>query len=250
MEHDRESLETNISNQPGPKTGIDHDLRAVWDAAGRLLGSLAFAAAFLILFAWLSEEVFEGELQQFDLHIRTMVHGFSTPQLTKFMQALTFLGSIGFLAVMFAICIVVFLVAGWKRPAIWLAIAVGGSAVLDVSLKLAFHRARPVPFFGAVPLTYSYPSGHALSSLCFYGVLAGLSCARIQNRAIRILIWIASGVLITGIGLSRVYLGVHYPTDVIAGYLAGAIWISTLLFAALHHAQSNGRQESEPGFQN
>jgi undecaprenyl-diphosphatase len=152
--------------------------------------------------------------------------------------------------VLFAICIAVFLVAGWKHAAIWLAVAMGGSVVLDVSLKLAFHRARPVPFFGTVPLTYSYPSGHALSSLCFYGVLAGLCCARIQSRAARTLIWIGTGVLVAGIGLSRIYLGVHYPTDVIAGYLAGAIWIGTLLFAALRHAQSNGRYESQDGLQN
>jgi membrane-associated phospholipid phosphatase len=250
MEYDGKSADKSKSTEPDPGTGIDHALRAVWDASGRLLGSLACAAAFLILFAWLSEEVFEGDLQQFDLRIRTMVHGFSTPQLTKLMQALTFLGSIGFLAVLFAICIAVFLVAGWKHAAIWLAVAVGGSVVLDVSLKLAFHRARPVPFFGAVPFTYSYPSGHALSSLCFYGVLAGLCSARIQSRAARILIWIAGGVLIAGIGLSRIYLGVHYPTDVIAGYLAGAIWVGTLLVAVLRHARSNGRYESQVGFQN
>jgi undecaprenyl-diphosphatase len=250
MEYDGKSLDKNRSTESDPRTGIDHALRAVRDASGRLLGSLGGAAAFLILFAWLSEEVFEGSLQQFDLRTRAMVHGFSTPQLTKLMQALTFLGSVGFLAVLFAICIAVFLVAGWKHAAVWLAVAMGGSAVLDVSLKLAFHRARPVPFFGTVPPTYSYPSGHALSSLCFYGVLAGLCCARIQSRAARILIWIASGVLIVGIGLSRIYLGVHYPTDVIAGYLAGAIWVSTLLFAVPRHARSNGRHESQVGLQN
>jgi undecaprenyl-diphosphatase len=197
-----------------------------------LLGSLACAVSFLILFAWLSEEVFEGSLQQFDSRTRMVVHGFSTPLLTRLMQALTFLGSISFLFVLFLVIIAVFLAAGWKRAAIWLCVAVGGSVVLDVSLKLAFRRARPVPFFGTAPLTYSFPSGHALSSLCFYGVLAGLCCARIESPVARILIWTASSLLVAGIGLSRIYLGVHYPTDVFAGYLAGAIWVSTLLFAA------------------
>jgi undecaprenyl-diphosphatase len=250
MEYHGESPDKSSSTELNPRTRMEHALRAVRVASGRLLGSLFCAAAFLLLFAWLSDGVFEGSLQQFDLRTRAMVHGFSTPQLTKLMQVLTFLGSIGFLAVLFAICIAVFLVAGWKHAAIWLAVAMGGSVVLDVSLKLAFHRARPVPFFGGVPHTYSYPSGHALSSLCFYGVLAGLCCARIQSRAARILIWIAGGVLIVGIGLSRIYLGVHYPTDVIAGYLAGALWVSTLLFPVLRHAKSNGQYESRDGFQN
>ena len=127
-----------------------------------------------------------------------------------------------------------------KRHAVWLMIAVGGSVILDVSLKLSFHRARPVPFVGAVPQTYSFPSGHALSSFCFYGVLAGLLCARIQSRAIRIFVWTSSAALVLAIGLSRIYLGVHYPTDVIAGYIAAAAWVSTLLFAvrARRHAKS------------
>jgi undecaprenyl-diphosphatase len=218
--------------KPSPRIEIDRDLRAVWDASGQLLGSLACAILFLALFAWLSDGVFEGNLQQFDSHTRMMVHEFSAPQLTRLMQALTFLGSIGFLFVLFLVIVAIFFVAGWKRAAIWLAVAVGGSVVLDVSLKLAFHRARPAPFFGTAPQTFSFPSGHALSSLCFYGALAGLCCARIQSRVARVLIWVASSLLVAGIGLSRIYLGVHYPTDVIAGYLAGAIWVSTLLFVA------------------
>ena len=232
MKRGEEPPNANILKQPGQKIELGRDIREVWDARRQLLGSLAIAVSLLILFAWLSEQVFEGSLQQFDSRTRMLAHGFSTPLLTRLMQALTFLGSIGFLFVLFLVFIAVFLAAGWKRAAIWLCVAIGGSVVLDVSLKLAFRRARPVPFFGTAPLTYSFPSGHALSSFCFYGVLAGLCCARIQSRAARILIWIATSFLVAGIGLSRIYLGVHYPTDVIAGYLAGAIWVSALLFAA------------------
>jgi undecaprenyl-diphosphatase len=219
-------------SQPATKIQINRDLKAVRAASVRLLGGLACAVSFLILFGWLSEEIFEGELRQFDFRVRTMVHAYSSPPMTRIMQGLTFLGSIGFLSVLFTILIIVFLARGLHRPAIWLAVAVGGSVVLDVSLKLAFHRARPVPFFGAAPLTYSYPSGHALSSLCFYGVLVGFWSVRIQSRVARVLEWFVTGALVAGIGFSRIYLGVHYPTDVIAGYLAGAIWVSTLLFAA------------------
>ena len=208
----------------------DRDLRRIWDAWRSFTVSLVCSIFFLIIFAWLSEEVFEGELQRFDFSVRMKVHEFFSPQLTKFMQAMTFLGSIGFLTALFAVLVAVLLLKGMKRPAVWLAIAVGGSVILDVSLKLSFHRARPVPFVGVVPLTYSFPSGHALSSFCFYGVLAGLFCARIQSRAIRILVWIAAATLVLAIGLSRIYLGVHYPTDVLAGYIAAAAWVSTLLF--------------------
>src|SRR5216683_7874988 len=202
----------------------DRDLRGIWDASRSLIISLASSALFLILFAWLSEEVFGGDLQRFDLGVRMKVHEFFSPQLTKFMQSMTFLGSIAFLTTLFAIIVAVWLAKGMKRPAVWLMIAAGGSVILDVSLKLSFHRIRPVPFVGTAPLTYSFPSGHALSSFCFYGVLAGLVCAQIESRAIRLLIWSVAAALVFAIGLSRIYLGVHYPTDVVEGYIAAAAW--------------------------
>lgn len=227
-----------MTNEDRAPERSNRDLRGIWDASPLLIVSLACSALFLILFAWLSEEVFEGELRRFDLSVRTRVHDFFSPQLTAFMQDMTFLGSIGFLTALFVIIVVVWLVRGMNRPAAWLAIAVGGSVILDVSLKLKFHRVRPVPFVGAVPMTYSFPSGHALSSFCFYGVLAGLICAGIESRLLRAIIWIVAAAVVLAIGLSRIYLGVHYPTDVVAGYVAAAAWVSTLLFAA--RAMPNG----------
>jgi Membrane-associated phospholipid phosphatase len=89
--------------------------------------------------------------------------------------------------------------------------------------------ARPEPFFGTAPETYSFPSGHALFSACFYGALAWLLGAALRNFGARAAIWAMSLALIAAIGLSRLYLGVHYPTDVIAGYLVAVFWITGLL---------------------
>lgn len=195
-----------------------------------LLGSLASAILFLALFGWLAEEVFEGELSQFDLHIRNFVHQFATPPLTKVMQGFTDLGSVGALSILFGIALACFLLAKLRGPAVWLFVALGGTMILDVTLKLAFHRARPEPYFGPMPNSYSFPSGHAMGSLVFYGFIAGALCARIRRPLTRVLIWSATAILVAAIGVSRIYLGVHYPTDVIAGYAAGAVWVSTLIF--------------------
>lgn len=206
-------------------------LRGVLRSWRALILSLASSVVLLILFAWLSEEVFEGELRRFDMSVRMKVHEFFSPQVTKFMQAMTFLGSIGFLFTLFLVITAYWIIRKKYRPAAWLAMAAGGSVILDVSLKLSFHRARPTPFVGMAPSSYSFPSGHSLSSFCFYGVLAGLLCAHIQSAALRKAIWSAAALLVLAIGISRIYLGVHYPTDVIAGYIAAAAWVSSLLLA-------------------
>jgi undecaprenyl-diphosphatase len=229
MKRAEEPPATSSFRRPAESNG---DLQAIRDASIQLLLGLVSAVALLILFAWLAEEVFEGSMQRFDSTVRATVHAYANPALTQVMLTLSFLGSFSFLSGLFLLFIVIFLARNLKRSAIWFTVAVIGSVILDAILKVAFHRARPVPFFGTDPASYSFPSGHAMSSVCFYGVLAGLISAHVHSLRARVLIWIAIGILIAGIGLSRIYLGVHYPTDVIAGYLAGGIWVNTLLLAS------------------
>jgi membrane-associated phospholipid phosphatase len=191
---------------------------------------LSLAAAFLsiFLFAWLAESVAKAQTAQFDSYIRAAVHQWTPPALTRLMFAATWMGSAG-LAIIALLAFALFRHFLWRRAAIWLLVTIGGATVLVIGLKFAFHRPRPVPFFGPVPQTYSFPSGHSLFSFCFYGVLAGLLADRVESRPLRMLIWIVAAALVLTIGLSRIYLGVHYPSDVLAGYLAGAIWVSTML---------------------
>jgi membrane-associated phospholipid phosphatase len=194
-----------------------------------LLGSLAVSILALVFFSWLAREVFEGEFTNFDLHIRMIVHGYTNPNLTWAMEALSDIGSPVFLSGLFVALVGTFLFVRWRYAAIWLATAMVGAVGLDVTLKDLFHRTRPVPYFIPDPGSYSFPSGHALGSFCFYMVLAGLLTARIRNLPARILIWIFAALLVAAIGFSRVYLGVHWPTDVIAGYAAAAFWVAGLV---------------------
>lgn len=110
-------------------------------------------------------------------------------------------------------------------------------------LKKHFHRQRPEPFFDTrLPPSYSFPSGHALLSFCCYGLLAALGNAYLRGR-IRWLIRICAVALILAISVSRIYLGVHYPTDVIAGYLVAIAW--TAVVAAIYaHFRYQGNMTS------
>ena len=193
-----------------------------------LLTSLGIAVGALILFGWLAEQVLRGDTTQFDATIRTAVHNHATPLLTSIMHGFSFLGSVGWVASVCALVIAACIYFKRGRMAAFLAIAMVGASTLDSVLKLAFHRLRPVAYYGVSPRSYSFPSGHALGSLCFYGILAAVLSDRMTSRRQKFFIWLIAALLVASIGFSRIYLGVHYPSDVIAGYLAGAVWVTAV----------------------
>lgn len=201
--------------------------------------SLLLAVGGLFLFAWIAEEANEQHTIRFDQAVRNWVHQFSSPGMTRAATFASFVGS-DVLGAAFVGSLIVFAWLRWRRAAIWLTVTMAGALVLDLSLKYAFHRQRPTPFFGPLPHTYSFPSGHALFSVCFYGVLAGLLADRIESLQAKICIWFVAGLLIVSIGLSRIYLGVHYPTDVLGGYLAAGVWVASMI--AFDHVRTKRQQ--------
>jgi undecaprenyl-diphosphatase len=224
-----------------PKPAATRRLNIIFEAA--VFTSLAVAVLSLFLFAWIGDSVTHDRTVGFDLAIRNHVHALASPGLDKTMVFISFLGGDGLTAAVI-ISVVAFRWLRWRRAMLWMVVTILGALVLDLSLKYAFHRHRPTPFFVSVPHTYSFPSGHSLFSFCFYGVLAGLLTRRLKSTIARVLIWTLAALLVAAIGLSRIYLGVHYPSDVIAGYLAASLWVSTLL--ALDRVRTQRKNASEP----
>src|SRR3982751_3080356 len=144
-----------------------------------IVGSLVAAILGLVLFSWLADEVFAGHAQLFDDMVRSTVHQYASPALTRAMVIVSALGSEVLVGV-FIVAVVTFLSLRWRRAAVWLMLTMAGGLVLQVVLKLGFHRTRPEAFFGKLPHSYSFPSGHSLMSFCIYGVLAGLLAARVH----------------------------------------------------------------------
>lgn len=191
-----------------------------------LLVGLIAAVGALLFFAWLTNEMLAGDMMRFDEAIRAIIHKAASPAVTSLMRLVTMLGSSTFL-IAAGVCVTVGLViAGWRRALMPFALSFLGAVLLNTALKLSFRRTRPVPFFDTpLPGTYSFPSGHALWSFCFYGALAAIITARIQSRIVRVVIWAVAALLVLLIGLSRIYLGVHHPSDVLAGYAAALVWV-------------------------
>ena len=210
-----------------------------------LVLGLAAAIATIVFFGWLADEVLEGETTHFDEVTRAAVHQLASPAMTTAMRGISFLGSMIFLTIATAAVIIWFATRRWGREARLFAITMSGASTLNISLKLAFKRARPEPFFDLLPPeSYSFPSGHALTSACFYGAFAALITARIKSRRTRVLIWIVCTTTFVLIGLSRIYLGVHHTTDVIAGFAAAFIWIFVVRLVELTLRRRRRRKES------
>jgi undecaprenyl-diphosphatase len=150
------------------------------------------------------------------------------------MRGFSFVGSTIALTIGTIIVVVRFAMRQWIREAKLFALTMIGAGLLNITLKLAFKRPRPVPFFNlSPPETYSFPSGHSLTSAVFFGALAAILTARIKSKRVRLAIWIVSTTMFLLIGLSRIYLGVHYTTDVIAGFVAALIWILVVRFVEI-----------------
>ena len=210
-----------------------------------LLLGLATAIVALIFFGWLADEALEGDARQFDEATRAAVHHLATPFLTAIMRGFSFVGSTIALSLGTVFVVVQFAMRKWGREAKLFAITMIGAGLLNVTLKLAFKRPRPVPFFNLTPPeTYSFPSGHSLTSAVFFGALAAILTARIKSKRVRTGVWIVATAMFLLIGLSRIYLGVHYTTDVIAGFAAALIWILVVRFVEMELARRRRRKRA------
>ncbi|EOT48773.1 MULTISPECIES: phosphatase PAP2 family protein [Enterococcus] len=126
----------------------------------------------------------------------------------------------------------------FKRAAIWFASGVIGISTIGNSvLKLIFMRERPTLEHLVTEHTYSFPSGHSTGSMVVYGMILLLLPLVVKQKSLRFILQFALALLILGIGTSRIYSGVHYPSDVLGGYLFGLSWLllSYPIYKGVHH---------------
>lgn len=193
--------------------------------AGFLLAALG-----LWLFSAIADEILDKESFTFDKEILLTLRELHTPVLDKVMLSFTFLGEP---VILLIVCLVIgtwLLIRGQRSQATILIIAAAGAVALNTWLKVLFGRARPMLWERVVDVgQYSFPSGHAMISMVIFGIIGYLLSSKFPLWRIGIIS--LTILLVTGIGLSRLYLGVHWPTDIVAGYAAGLVWLITCIFS-------------------
>jgi undecaprenyl-diphosphatase len=213
-------------------------------------GSVVIGAVLLVVagtwgFIALADEVTEGGTQHFDdwaIRALRKPGDLATPIGPKWVEEvardITALGGVAVLSIVTAIVVGYFVIVGKRRAAAFVGFATFGGLVLSTLLKHSFDRPRPelVPHLSQV-YTSSFPSGHSMLSATVYLTLGSLLMRLAPQKRVKLYYLLVAMTLTFLVGISRVYMGVHYPTDVLAGWAAGLVWalLCWLLARALQH---------------
>jgi undecaprenyl-diphosphatase len=209
------------------------------------------AMAFLVclvgfgLIAWL---VSQPGIPPIDTATTVFLHGLASPTLDALMDAATFLGSSPVLAAVVGLAVVLLVVRRRRVEAVFIVIALVGTLVLNDRLKLLFQRPRPGFDWAEVWPETGFPSGHSMNSFVVYLAIA-LVIWRLGGRRVGIVALVLAIVLAVSVGISRIYLGAHWLSDVIGGYLAGALWLLLLVaaWALVSRLRRGVRRDAAPG---
>lgn len=169
-------------------------------------------------------------LYRFDHTVIHFIQGLESEPLTIVMKFFTRIGSFPSIMVIFLLVLIILVFYKSKVKLLIFGAVVLGTPILNTILKLSFHRVRPNLHRLIEIGGYSFPSGHSMNAVSVYCVIAYLLWNQIPGRIGRIVLIITTSLFILMIGISRIYLGVHYPSDVLAGYLASSSWILAVIW--------------------
>ena len=207
--------------------------RIAWGSATGLSLTIGLVALVVIGQSFLElllDVVTNSRVAGTDRRILHLVETLRTPELDQIMYALTYLGSVRTILALAAVVAIVALLAGRYTDVVLLILALVASELFVLATKTLVARPRP-PLEDAriVQTGFSFPSGHAALAAAFYGTLAYLLIRALRWDALKVVVGSVAALLVVAIGISRIYLGVHYPTDVLAGWTLGVFWLAVIV---------------------
>ena len=178
-------------------------------------------------FTELVDEIAEGDFARLDEGAVAFVQSYSNPAIIQAATVISWLGSVAFLAVGSFAAALVFVWKRWFDAILGLALTMLGGSCLNMLLKQLFARQRPVFEQPLVDLTtFAFPSGHTMGATLFYMFIAAVVAYAMKSRRIQALAFALALLLVAMIGLTRIYLGAHFVTDVLGAIVAGVAWLA------------------------
>ncbi len=193
-----------------------------------LLGAWLLVALPLLVFAALGEDILDRETFRFDNPTLLWLHAHSNGFLDGAMLGFTLVGGGALLGVAALWCVILWMTKQ-RRDMRFVLLAMGGALALNLSAKLIFARARPDLWLSLSPKNdYSFPSGHAMLSSAFVLTALVLLWKSQTNIYVKRILTVLGALFVLAVGLSRLYLGVHYPSDILAGWMVSLAWLALL----------------------
>ncbi|MBE0581202.1 phosphatase PAP2 family protein [Devosia sp.] len=200
-------------------------------AEAPLLMALAVVSGLILAFLQIADEMIEGEMEAFDRSILLMFRDPANPDLVigppwmhEMVRDITALGSFSLLGlIVLAVCAYLYL-ARMRSAALFVLVSVLGGTLLSTILKMGYNRPRPDLTTMSEQFTASFPSGHAMLSAVTFLTLGALLARFAPTRRLQVLSLGGALLLTLLVGLSRLYMGVHYPSDILAGWCLGSAW--------------------------
>jgi len=224
----------------GPRKKTKRRQRFLPTAIGTT-GGVALAAAVFWFFNKQAEHVVEGRADRYDMMVFDTVHKIDNPTMHRFMEAVTQLGSHAAIGTAAGVTALAMLRSGRRSDAWTVVVSTGGAMVINTLLKNIFQRQRPQELARriALPKSHSFPSGHSLLSAATYPIVAHHLVQR-QSLGTQAMVHTLAGLTILTVGFSRIYFGVHFPSDVLGGFAAGFGWLG---LTSLSHTLIERRAE-------
>ncbi|MDF2961331.1 MAG: phosphatase family protein [Paenibacillus sp.] len=192
---------------------------------------LVLSFLFATGFAFIAAIIHERQADPFDKTIMEVVYSYRSTGFTSFIKGIAFIGSewmVGILVLVFSLFF--FILLRYRRRLFFFIGVIAGSVLLNEGLKLLFHRKRPTLDRIMDAAGSSFPSGQSMIAVVLYGILIFLLWPHLTSALKRWTAILLGISIITAIGFSRIYLGVHYPTDVLGGYTAGGSWLCVAIW--------------------
>ncbi|MEK5036473.1 phosphatase PAP2 family protein [Sporosarcina sp. FSL K6-3457] len=192
-----------------------------------LLWSFILIIGLSTTFIYIATTMNNSTIAPFDIAVISFVQGLEAPWRTTVLTFFTWMGS-GYVVVPMALILAAILYFGLRaRPQAWLLlIVIAGTPLFNTLLKLYFKRERPDIHRILDAHGFSFPSGHAMISFSLYAIIAFIAWGFIKKTAGRVMLLLFMVFMILTISISRIYLGVHYPSDIVGGFTVSALWLT------------------------